>query len=83
LKIREGWLINPSRAWAMRFYPNPHHPFPHVYIHRAFCKNLFLHGITPDVVIIESKNIPRPEAISLWAELLKEGWKKSKPLWLY
>ena len=65
----------------MRFYQNPHHPFPHVYIHRAFCKNLFLHGITPDVVIIESKNIPRPEAITLWAELLKEGWQKSKPLW--
>ena len=66
----------------MRLYQNPHYPFPHVYIHRAFCKNLFLHGITLVVVIIKSKNIPRPEAISLWTELLKEGWKKSKPLWL-
>ena len=81
---REGWIVDPQRAWAMRFFSDSHNKFkPYVYVHRAFCKNLFLHGLTPDAVIIESKNISRQEAIKLWAELIRKGWQQSKPLWLH
>ena len=79
----DGWLVKPDRVWAMRFYKNPHHPFPHVYVHKASCEHRFLHGITPYSIIQESNNLPRQEAIELWKQLIKEGWQRSKPLWLY
>ncbi len=46
------------------------------------CDHRFLYGITPYAVIREGQNIPRQEAIEIWKQLIKEGWMRSKPLWM-
>ena len=81
----ESWLVKKDRIWAMRFFEDKHPDedgTTHMRVHIASCKNRFLHGITPHVLLHESKKLSYEKARDLWRSLVKKGWDVSEiPLW--
>ena len=82
----ESWLINKDRVCAMRFFKDK---FPDedgtffMRVHYASCRHKFLHGITPHVLLHESKKLTYEKARELWRSLLETEWEVSnEPLWM-
>ena len=82
----EGWLIKKDRVCAMRFFKDK---FPDedgtifMRVHYASCRHKFHHGITPHVLLHESKKLTYEKARDLWRSLLETEWEVSnEPLWM-
>ena len=80
------WLLRKDRFWAMRFFKDK---FPdedgttYVRVHYACCKDKFLHGITPHVLLQESERLSYENARELWRSSIETEWEISKePLWM-
>mgnify|MGYP001475378679 CR=1 FL=1 len=83
---KDNWLVKKDRIWAMRFFQDK---FPdedgtkYMRVHYGCCKNRFLKGITPFVILHKSKKMSFKEARELWQSSIETDWEVSNnPLWL-
>ena len=80
------WIVKKDRVWAMRFFRDK---FPdedgttYMRVHYASCRQRFLHGITPNVQLHESKKLTYEKARELWKSSIEKDWEVSDvPLWM-
>tara|TARA_Y100001968_G_C19356424_1_gene717427 strand:+ start:515 stop:760 length:246 start_codon:yes stop_codon:yes gene_type:complete len=71
--IPEGWLINPSKTWLLRFYKDPMclKRLPHFYMDKW---SVSASG-TP-LSFINRRRVHLDPALETWTELVLNGWKK-------
>ena len=76
--MREGWLLNEETKWAYRFHRDEKSWVrdPKVFVDMG-------RGM-PDgspALLKSRRHLRREQAEGIWKDLLKQGWKKTTPLW--
>jgi len=83
---KESWLVKKDRVLAMRFFQDKFSDEDgtiYMRVHYASCKDRFLLGITPNVVLNESEKMTFETARYLWRSSIEKEWEISKnPLWM-
>ncbi len=73
----DSWLQDPSGTWAIRFHQDPQSwpNYPWVFVDRG---RPFSDG---PVQLKSRKHFCEEDALQIWKDLRKEGWKKVPPRW--
>lgn len=74
----DGWLQDPQQLWSVRFHRDPERCVDDVRI-------LVDHGREMSdgrpALLKSRRNMRYEDAVSLWKELLRSGWKEIKAVW--
>ncbi len=75
--MTESWLQDPSGSWTMHFYRDPASwtKYPWYYIDRGRYRS------GKDLLLKSRKYMARFDAVQLWKDLRKDGWKKVEAQW--
>ena len=76
--MREGWLIDPETGSAARFHAddNSYVRDPKVFVD----KGMYL-GANEVPLLKIRQHLRKEEAIKIWTQLKRAGWKLCEPLW--
>ena len=76
--MREGWLLNEETKWAFRFHRDEKSWVRDPKVFEDMGRGM------PDgspALLKSRRHLRREQAEGIWKDLLKQGWKKTTPLW--
>ena len=74
----DGWLKDYTTGWTFRFHRDESSWVRHPYVY--IDKGRAMPGRAP-ALLKTRQYIARQDAIKMWQELLREGWKRCNPQW--